>query len=76
MTLRDFANRLRILTSIDQFELVKAGVESMRDPNVWRSFMGDPSRWLMRACDEDAAKLWSVIEARCIRAPARTGEVS
>lgn len=69
---RDFCNRLRILTSIDQDELVNAGIESMRDPNAWRSFMGDPSRWLIRASDEDAAKLWSIVVARSTRAPTVT----
>lgn len=68
MDLRSFHNRLRVLGSIDRDEMVAAGVQSMREDSAWRSFAGNPYRWLILASDDDAEKLWTVIERRCARA--------
>lgn len=68
-TLQDFANRLRILNSIDLDELQRVGLMFNARPdnpawNDWRRFRGDPFRWLVN-CDQDQAeKLWSIVEAR------------
>lgn len=66
MTFAEFHNSLRILTSIDKHELIEAGVldHSEPDHSVWIAFRDDPFRWLIRADDETAAKLWTIIERR------------
>ena len=59
--LNDFINRLRIIASIDADELEDAGIFD------WKDFQRDPYKWLMRADDEKAAKLWALIEKRSKR---------
>lgn len=44
MTLREFHNALRILTSIDFYELVEAGVIDADDTAEWKAFREDPYR--------------------------------
>jgi hypothetical protein len=63
-TLHDFHNRLRVLTSIDMHELVDAGVIERGDVTEWGRFTRDPFRWLIRADDASAEKLWTIIEKR------------
>lgn len=60
MTFAEFHNGLRILTSIDQYE-----VEAfMPGDDAWRSFCRDPFRYFIRADDETADAIWRIIEAR------------
>ncbi len=68
--LRDFHNRLRILIGIDRDELVAAGVIPQGDHNSWGTFRRDPLRWLIRADDATAEKLWTLIERRAGGTPA------
>jgi hypothetical protein len=56
----DFHNRLRILACIDRDELVAAGI----DVGEWLAFQSDPWRWLIRASDQDAARVWAILDAR------------
>ena len=67
MTLAEFHNALRILTSVDRHELVAAGVMRHGDHNAWGTFRRDPFRWLIRADDAAAHKLWRIVEARQAR---------
>lgn len=69
MDLRGFHNRLRVMISIDRDELEAAGVIARGDHNAWGTFQRDPFRWLIRADDETADKLWSVIERRASPPP-------
>lgn len=64
MNLRDFHNGLRIMISIDRDELENADVLARNDHNAWAAFQRDPYRWMIRADDETAGKLWSIIERR------------
>lgn len=62
MTFAEFHNALRIMRSIDQWELAPAGVEM--DAQQWRRFRENPYVWFMHASDDDARKVWAIIEAR------------
>ena len=65
MTRHDFENRLKILWSLDVPDLVAAGVlESAAD---WKAFRTDPGRWMIKADDARADRLWRLVEARCGR---------
>jgi len=66
MTFAEFHNALRVLTSIDKHELVEAGVidSSETGHSEWIAFRDDPFRWFIRADDDGAAKLWTIIERR------------
>lgn len=64
MTLREFHNALRVLLNIDRDELERAGIIGHADHNAWGTFKRDPYRFLIRADDETAEKLWRLIEAR------------
>lgn len=61
---RDFHNLLRVLTSIDMSELVAGGVIEGDDEAEWATFRKDPHRWMILAGDDEADKLWAVIERR------------
>lgn len=56
----DFHNRLRILASIDLYELEDAGV-SMSE---WLDFRVDPWLWFIRASDADAQAVWGIMQRR------------
>lgn len=60
---QQFANRLRILRSIDLHELTEVGFPETR----WNAFVVDPYNFLIRADDDTAAKLWAIIEKRMTR---------
>lgn len=60
--LRRFHNALRILTSIDRCDFPGSDDE-------WMSFVGNPHRHFIRASDEQAQKLWAVIESRQRKRP-------
>jgi hypothetical protein len=67
MTLIAFArfhNALRILLSIDQPELVGAGVLASSDREAWEDFRSDPYRWFIGATQRNALAVWAIIEQR------------
>lgn len=64
MRFEQFHNALRILTSLDAHDLEAAGVIRNGDHNAWGTFRRDPFRWLIRADDALARKLFSLIEQR------------
>jgi hypothetical protein len=55
---------LRILVSLDLPDLTAAGVMRAGDHNAWGTFRRDPFRWFIRADDETACKVWTLIERR------------
>ena len=67
LSLSKFHNALRILRGIDLAELEAAG---LRLPDhIWVQFRDDPYRFFIRADDETAQKIWSIIEQRSKRWP-------
>lgn len=64
MRLEEFHNALRILTSLDLHDLAAGGVIARDDLETWRAFRDDPFRWFIRADDEKARKLFTLIERR------------
>lgn len=56
MTLPQFHNGLRILRSIDAWEL--------GDPTWWPQFRDEPYMFLIRADDEIASQIWQVMVNR------------
>jgi hypothetical protein len=68
MTLKEFTNALRILRSIDEYELAHLNwPRNKRD-----TFFDDPVRFLLVVDDDTADHLWEVVAAR---QPARKLEV-
>lgn len=67
MTFAEFRNAICILRSIDRSELFDAGVTGPRPEILWGNFSSNPINWLLRASDEDAARVWSIIELRSKR---------
>ena len=59
-----FFNALRILYSIDEHELVAEGVKFGAYGLSWPAFRDNPCRALMRASDDDADRIWAIIERR------------
>ena len=76
MDFAQFRNALCILKSIDRHELEAVGIIDvpkgqgvfpgcLDKPNaIWRLFRDDPYYWLLRADDDRAAKVWSIVETR------------
>jgi hypothetical protein len=64
MRFDDFHNALRILVSIDHDALAAAGIMQGDDAKEWHRFRMDPFRWLIRADDDKARKLFELIELR------------
>lgn len=62
MELQEFHNALRILRSIDRHELEEAGLQ-LTD-NQWLIFCHGPHDWFLRASDDEARKVWKIIEER------------
>jgi len=60
MTQAEFHNALRILTSIDRPDFPGTDEE-------WPRFRANPHTYFIRCSDEQADKLWAVIEARQTR---------
>lgn len=56
MTMAEFHNGLRILRSIDSWEL--------GDPEWWPRFRDDPYRFFMRADNDTCMMIWSVVMKR------------
>jgi hypothetical protein len=64
MTRLEFRNRLCILRSIDQHELVEACAIGADDFPMWRVFVKDPVSFFVLCEDHRAEKIWRVIERR------------
>lgn len=64
MSFAEFHNGLRVLLNIDRHELEAAGIIDRADHNAWGTFHRDPFRWFIRASDEQAERLWRIIQAR------------
>ena len=64
MTLREFHNGLRIMISIDMYELEEAGVIEVGDMETWTKFRDDPYAWFIRAGPAQADAFWKIMEAR------------
>ena len=64
MTLRQFHNGLRVLTSIDRHELVDAGVIAEDDEVEWPIFRSNPHKWMILADADQLAALWGVMKKR------------
>ena len=60
--LRRFTNAVRIMRSIDEFELSDEGAISSL--SQWRLFRSDPFGFLIHADDSTAAKIWAIVERR------------
>lgn len=70
MTQAEFSNALRILCSVDFYD-----VEDILHPSEWKDFQKDPCRFWARADDVTQDKLWTVVEARAWkRKPAMAAE--
>ncbi len=67
MTLREFHHGLRVLLNIDRHELDAAGVIRRGDHNAWGTFRRDPYRFLIRADDATAERLWEIMQRRMQR---------
>lgn len=64
MTFAEFHNALRILLNIDRDELEAAKILPVGDHNAWGAFKRDPFRWFIRSSDDQAHRLWEIIERR------------
>lgn len=66
MTLSEFHNGLRILSSIDFSDLVKAGVltDDADGDAEWEDFRSNPWKWMIQADDDQATKLWALMVKR------------
>lgn len=64
MLQQDFANGLKILSSLDLHDLEAAAVIDAGDAGAWADFSRNPYRWLLTASDHRAEALWSLIEQR------------
>jgi aminoglycoside phosphotransferase (APT) family kinase protein len=64
MTKDEFHNALRILHSIDSYELGNAEIDVAEN---WTAFIADPCEWFIRASDKNATLLWTIIERRMNR---------
>ncbi len=67
MTFAEFHNGLRILLNIDLDELADAGVMEPRDFISYAEFRTDPFRWFIRASDQRAKAVWSLMQERMKR---------
>lgn len=64
MSLALFHNGMRILLNLERHDLIDAGVIQPEDAAAWRRFSDNPHRWFIVASDEQARRLWDVIERR------------
>ena len=64
MTFNQFHNALRILSSIDRDELEREGIIRHGDHNQWGEFRRNPYRWFLASPDDEAKRLWKIIENR------------
>ena len=68
MTLNEFHNGLRLLRSIDLYELQAQELwrepMSYNDEKSWIKFRDNPHDFLIRCDDNTAAKIWAAMEKR------------
>lgn len=64
MDLQHFLNRSKVLRSIDQDELVAAGIKIMSAQAQYRSFMADTIGFLAWTDDATAEIIWGIVEKR------------
>ena len=64
LALDRFHNALRIMRSIDMVEMVAAGIIPSGDIAAYRKFADDPYYWFIIASDEDARRVWAIIQSR------------
>jgi hypothetical protein len=72
MNKAEFHNALRILWSIDLFELQGVGLWVDPDPLAmkrWESFRDNPYDFFIRCDDETADKIWAIIQRRSEKKP-------
>ena len=62
--LAEFHNMLRIMVNLDREDLEFAGIIQRGDHNAWGTFRRDPFRWFIRADDQTARKLFTLIHNR------------
>jgi acyl carrier protein len=58
--LSDFLNRLKALRFIDWDHITGAGIEMSAEG--WVNFTANPFQWFINASDDDARKLWGILE--------------
>ena len=64
--LESWLNFLRLLHNIEQFDFRTAGLScdagaTINLPGSWARFIVDPPRWMMRADDQSAKAIWTVM---------------
>ena len=64
MTFKEFRNALCILRSIDEHELVEAGVLEANRDSRWLDFRSDPYEFLLLSDDPTTDKLWALMIKR------------
>jgi hypothetical protein len=71
MTLAEFHNGLRILSSIDFHELAAAGAitDDAHGEVEWEHFRANPWRYFIAAEDDCAAKIWTIVSRRAAYSP-------
>lgn len=72
MTKAELHNALRILRSIDLFELQEVGL--WVDPDAlatkrWESFRDNPYEFFIRCDDDTVDKIWSIVQRRSEKKP-------
>lgn len=68
MTRHDLRNILCALRYIDMHQLVEAGVVDDGDGKAWQRFASNPEQFFLRCDDEQAQKLFSIIERQMVPA--------
>jgi hypothetical protein len=63
MTCRDFLNALNSMHFVDRDQAIKAGVLPPTGAG-WNDLTIDPYRWMIRASDDQAEKLFALIQRR------------
>lgn len=59
-----FHNMLRVMINIDQDELIAAGAMDEEDLDGWISFRENPWRFFIKAGQDTAEAIWSIIRER------------
>ncbi len=69
MTLREFHNGVRILLNLDRDVLERAGVIKHGDYKAWDTFRRDPFHWFIKASDDEAERLWALMQQQREESP-------
>lgn len=72
MTRHDLRNAICALNGIDRSDLVEAGIIEANDGASWQRFASNPERFFLRCGDEQAQKLFKMIEQRMKPRPVAT----